>query len=571
MRLPSKIKYVLIIIIGILFYLPVSAATLELTLDKNITSPTDDVVVNVTINSEGQNVNTAQATVSFPANLLEATKIDRTSSVFSFWLEEPVYDNGKGTISFVGGSTSGFSGASLKVMQVAFRVKGSGTGRLGITNAAITASDGTGSNVYNTAKGLDINIPATSDFQAVTLEKAKQDAIIAKQLPTQLGLEIPFYPDPSKWNNRSASFQAKWKIGSDITEAAAALNKIANFVPEASAEALTGTKIYPALDDGIWYLHLRLANNIGWSQTLHYRLAIDTMPPDAFKITSDSGFKTGEPKPTISFGSSDLVSGIDKYVISLDGAAVGTTTKNTYTFDPLLPGTHRLVVAAVDKAGNSTSQTETLEILPIASPQITYVSRRVIVNEGGITAGGTALVDGEVVIQVQNAQKQIVAQQTVPVDGNGNWNIAINQALNAGKYHLLATARDKNMASSFSVSSEVINVTPRPMLVLGSLEVTQTWFFIGLLVILTGSFGMGWFTYQKWRSQLGRRSIVAQRDVMNIFDNLDKDIDKLLKSCSDDTITANELTDMKYVLKKMKDSLEKSHRYVADNIREITK
>ena len=572
MQLFLKIKYAfLILIFGFIFSLPAEAATLEMGLEKDITSPEDDVIVLVTINSDGQDVNTAQATISFPANLLEVTKIDRVNTVFSFWLEEPTYDNSKGSISFVGGSTSGFSGASLKVMQVSFKVKGSGTGRLGVTNAAITASDGTGSNVYTTAKGLDIDIPATSEFESVILEKAKTDATIASTLPAQMIPTVSFYSDPTKWSNRSASFQASWNIGSDVIMVGEALNQTPNFIPEARADALTGSKIFPALDDGVWYLHLRASNNIGWGPTSHYRLAIDTMPPNSFEIKSDSTFKTNNPKPTISFVSSDLVSGIKNYTISLDGSTVATVSSSKFTFEPLLPGTYRLVVTATDNAGNSTSQTETLEILPIESPQITYVSRRVIIGEEGITTGGTALADTEVIIQVQNSQEQIVAEQVVPVDSSGAWNIVINKELKSGDYYLLVRARDKNMASSFLVVSEVIKVRPKPVLTLGSLEINQTWFFIILIIILVCSFSFGWYSNYRWRQKLDQRAIITQRDVINVFDNFKNDINKLIKSFSDGNITKGDESEMIYILKMMLERLEKAHRYIVDNIRKINK
>ncbi|MFA6476082.1 MAG: hypothetical protein WCV68_01555 [Candidatus Paceibacterota bacterium] len=570
MSLATKIKFGLVsLLVGLAVFSSAQAATLELALEKGITSSKDDIVVLVTINSEGQDVNTAQASISFPANLLSVNKVDRTSSIFSFWLEEPSFDNTKGTIRFVGGSTSGFTGASLKVMSISFRVKGSGSGRLGITDGAITASDGTGSNVYTTAKGLDINIPATADFQAVKVEQARRAAVTAKELPALLGFDIPFYPDQTKWNNRSASFQVKWKISPDTSQAAMVLNDKPNTIPAASAEALTGSRIFPALKDGVSYLHLRLANNIGWSETLHYRIAVDTTPPAAFKITSDVGLKTGEPRPTISFASSDLASGVNNYVVRLDGDIATTTSATSYKFSPLLPGIHQVMVQAVDNAGNSISQTVALEILPIESPKIAYVNNRIVVNEGSIIAGGTALPGVDLVAQVQNSKNQIVAEQVVPVDSKGNWNVTIIKALTSGDYKLLATARDEKMASSFPVVSEIIKARPRPILVIGNLEITPTWFFVLLILALLGSFSAGWLAYRNWRGQLGRRVVVAERDVLNILSNLDKDLSKLLKNLSDGDIDKTDMAEIEYNLKKMKDYLDKSRRYVVDNIKEI--
>lgn len=560
-----------VLIASFLFSLCAKAATLELSLDKEIVSSKDDVSVLVTVNSEGQDINTAQATISFPVSLLEVIEVDRTDSIFSFWLEGPIYDNNKGTIRFAGGATSGFTGASLRVFRVAFRVKGSGTGRLGISDGAITASDGTGSNVYTTAKGLDINIPSTAEFQSVKLERVRQEATIAKALPAQLGLDIPFYPNQLDWNNRSASFQAKWNISPDTINGAVSIDKNPNSIPTASVETLTGSKIFPALTDGVWYLHLRLENNIGWSSTLHYRLAIDTTPPAPFKIISNVGFQTANPRPTIKFNSSDLTSGINSYSIRLDDVLATTTKLSSYQFSPLLPGVHQLVVVSTDKAGNSTSETETLEILPIEAPEITYLTRQAIVNVDSISAGGISLSGDNVVIQIQNNKKQIEFEQVVPVDRNGNWSTTINKAFNLGKYYLIVTAKDMNMSSSFPVISESINVKSKPVLTLGNLEVTLTGFFIGLVLILLIGFASGWLAYHNWREQLGRRVTVAQRDVISVIDHLDEDIIKLSKVYNKISLSKTDLTEISYILESMEDNLKKSRHYVIDNIREINK
>jgi hypothetical protein len=569
----KKIKYALVLFIALfLFSLKANAATLELALEKDITSTKSDVVVLVTINSEDQNVNTAQASISFPTSLLEVIKLDKTDSVLSFWLEEPSFDNTKGLISFVGGSTSGFNGASLKVLKIDFKVKGSGTGRLKVTDGAITASDGTGSNVYNTSKGLDINIPTTSEFQAVKVERAQQEITLAKKLPALPTPNIPFYPDQTKWNNRSSSFVVKWDMGSDIIKAGISLDNKPISTPVESKEALSGTKIFPALTDGIWYMHLRLANNIGWGPTLHYRIAIDTTPPNPFKIINNDGFKTENPKPTINFKSSDLVSGINSYVITLDNVVLFTTVdRTTYQFAPLLPGVHSLNILAIDNANNSTLQSEKLEILPIESPIITYVSKSVIADEGIINAGGTASVKGEIITQLQNNDKQVVYEQTVPVDSSGNWNITISKSLPKGDYQLLATVRDENMASSYPIISETITLKQKPMLVIGILEISQTLFYISLIIILLFSFGAGWFSYRKWREQLERRTIIAQRDVSNILDSLKVDINKLLKNYADGNLSGSDQSEMEFTLKKIRTNLEKSHSYIVDNIREINK
>ena len=529
----------------------------------------DDVSVLVTINSEGQDINAAQAMITFPTSLLSVTSIDRVNSVFSFWLEEPTYDNSKGQIRFVGGSTSGLSGAGLRVVRVAFKVKGSGTGRLSITDGAIMASDGSGTNVYSSAKGLDIIIPTSSEFEAVKVEREKVQAEIAKQLPNKIGLEVPFYPDPTVWNNRSASFQAKWNIGPDIIAAAISIDENPTFTPLSSSEAMSGNKIFSALPDGIWYVHLRVKNNIGWSPTLHYRIAIDTTPPNPFNITSDSALITNDATPAINFISSDLGSGIDFYTISLDGVVATTTKNNSYLFSPLLPGVHDLIVSAIDRAGNSISQTRTIEILPIATPEITYMNRQVFINEGEIVAGGTAEAGVEVIVRIQNEKKQIVFEQIVPIDRNNNWNIAIINTLNLGDYYLLVTARSKDMASSFPVISDVFTVKDRPMLIFGNFEISKTIFYSSFIFALIFVLLLILLAYSNSRRRVSRRVFSAERDVDSVLSKLEGDIKVLDKNYSDNVISRAEVTEGKSLVKSMLDFVRKGRRKSVEDIDEI--
>lgn len=566
----KKIIFGLLVYFSFLFGLSAQAATFSLSLEKAITSPKDDIVVLVMVDSQGQNVNAAQAKISFPASLLEVNRIDRVDSVFSFWLEEPAFDNAKGAVTFVGGSTSGFTGSALKVFKIAFRVKGSGQGQIGVADGAITASDGSGSNVYNSAKGLNVNIPTTAEFTAVKLEQSTRQAELAKILPSRLVINVPFYPDPTKWYNHLASFQADWPIAKDISQAGIILDQKPSTNPPASADGLFGKKVFPVLTDGVWYLHLRLANSMGWGPTLHYRLAIDTVPPNSFKVTSVNGPKVEESNPVINFASSDTGSGLDFYTISVDGQIVAKTATSSYQLAPTLPGKHRLVVVASDKAGNATAQNFDLEILPIASPVITNYSRQVIVDEDSLTATGSAIPNGRIIGRVINVSKQIIAEQVVSSDNNGKWDLSINKALPIGKYYLSIVAQDINLKLSNPVQSGSIQVRYRPMLMIGSLAITANVFYLTLVLLLAGTFGGGWW-FERWLSTKRQdRIIIAERDVANAFKNFRTKVEKVKKRVLglkvDDEAKKSEVVTL------LEDLLEESAEkmpYIRENISDI--
>lgn len=133
-----------------------SAAVLGVSLDKDTINVGEKFTANIRIDSEGIGINAAQVTLQFPANILEITEVDRTGSIFDFWLRLPEFSNETGRLVFVGGSTSGFSGKSLQILKIVFKTKEAGNADLTFTDAAITASDGSGTNVISTIRGAQI-------------------------------------------------------------------------------------------------------------------------------------------------------------------------------------------------------------------------------------------------------------------------------------------------------------------------------------------------------------------------------------------------------------------------------
>jgi len=131
------------------------------------------------------------------------------------------------------------------------------------------------------------------------------------------------------------------------------------------SEGLFNNKTFSPLSDGIWYLHVRFKNSVGWGPTMHYRIGIDSAPPLSFTATSPDGLTTANVAPTLLFGTKDQPSGIRQYVVMVDGSVATTTVLTKYTLLPQRPGNHSVVVKAIDEAGNKTESRVTFDILEI--------------------------------------------------------------------------------------------------------------------------------------------------------------------------------------------------------------
>lgn len=346
-----------------------SAAAYNLTTDKESFAVGDTFNVDVKIESTDVGINAAQATITFPKDVVQVTAVDRSTSAFDFWLQGPSFSNDTGQVSFIGGSQSGIAGKALEILRISFKVKGAGAVSIIFTDGAVTASDGSGTNVLSAMNGLQLTsittqTPTTIKPPAAVVAPPVQivrPPVAAKGLPTKPSITIPLYPDPSAWYQDVTKFIAQWDLPRDVTDVATAVDKQPAFDPAVS-EGLFDNQTFSPLTDGISYLHVRYKNSAGWGPTAHYRLAIDSAPPLSFSIVSPEGFTTANVAPTILYGTKDQPSGIRNYRILINNVLATTTTLTSYTLSPQPTGKQVVVVQAVDLAGNVAESRVTFNI-----------------------------------------------------------------------------------------------------------------------------------------------------------------------------------------------------------------
>lgn len=586
-------------LLGVLLILPsvVHGAGISLFLDKNFYNVGDEFTISLKIDSEGVNINAAQATLAYPADILEIKKIDKSDSIFNFWLEEPAFNNSTGILSFIGGSSGGYSGKALNVFNIVFGTKKAGSAALGLTQGAVTASDGSGTNVLTGMRGANLVITEKSAAAAPSVPAAATPAapegvqpiflppeilpkptqiirtpVKARNVPDAPKIEVPFYPNQNSWYNSIANFLVKWDLPEDINAVATAVNSNPKFNPTKS-EGLFDNKFFPGVSDGISYLHISFKNNIGWGDTAHYKISVDTVPPKPFEIKLEGGIDkngvTGNPAPTIIYKSADGLSGIAKYSVQIDDKAV-IETQDFKLVSPLQkPGKHTIKVAAIDFAGNGVENRAVIDVLPIASPSIFSITRELFIGEGGLNIGGTSLSGTTMVLTLKSSAGEIISVKEIAVSETGGWAAKFDEALKKGIYIIEAVARDGRGAESFVVVSDPIKVRPKPVLNIFGLELTANWFFALIILILFLGFAAGYLAYHLWRAQLGRRVTIAERDVASVLDLVQKDIENIADRLGNGAITKQKKDEVKFLTKRAAENIEKMEKYVLENIKQI--
>jgi len=396
--------------------------------------------VKVFVSVEGIAINAAQAAIYFPADKLKVVRISKVSSIFTLWVEEPVFSNSRGKISFLGGLPSpGYLGAAGQIISILFQAKNEGTARVTFSGEKILANDPWGTNIFSSSTGGEYNIREGE----VPVEPSVKKPDVPK-------INSPTHPNEDAWyDNNNPEFN--WDLPKDITGLSYIFNEESSSIPATSPGGLFDSKIFEQVEDGIWYFHLRLQNEQGWGKTGHYRVKIDTQPPGPFELNIDNGGDPTNPRPLLYFEAEDDTSGIKQYDIQIgddDFFPFLEEKADPFTLPHQNPGKRRIKVIAIDYAQNRTEASAELVVESIEVPQITVCPDEFVSAEEVLYLAGTALPESDVLIFFRKGD-ELVKQWETQSDEKGNWFLTEEGLFRSGIYNVTARTRDSRGAVSY--------------------------------------------------------------------------------------------------------------------------
>lgn len=538
--------------------------------------------IDIKINTDEEYINAAQATIKFPSNIIELKSADKTGSAFNFWVEEPLVSNDDGTLIFIGGTSKGISGESLGVLKLKFKARGAGSAEILISDAAITASDGKGTNVLSAVKGTNISIgtelikpgsiisPSPSKSSSTQIEEQPQKVVRvaapSKGLPQKPILRTQLYPDQTLWYNHTGDTVVFWEIPADVIEIATAIDKSSITKPLKSESELFTGKNFGILGEGVWYIHARFKNNIGWGETAHYKISIDTTAPLPFDIILNSPV-SDNPNPEIQFDAQDSLSGISGTTIFVDDIEILKATSSIAKLPPQKPGKHLLKVRAFDLAGNSIESDISFEILPITAPIIEYFTKSVSQDELFFASGRSAPY-GSVEMKAFGSANQEIFTGNFPSDESGNWKITLDKPLVTGRYSFFVVGKDERGAMSLPTNSEFFSVRPKTILSLGGL-INLGWFEIFIILIL---FIISISSLIAWKISNRRKTHDAYKIIVS------RDIEKLTTLLSDNLKELESLQELHdasrsaksaVLINKMRNVIASIRKYISAEVNKL--
>ena len=528
--------------------------------------------IKVKINSGGTAVNAAEGVLIFNPNELQVVSLSKNGSIFNLWTTGPSFSNSTGNIIFGGGTPSNFTGTSGIIITITFRAKASASAKVTFSSGSVLAADGKGTNILGSMNNGVYAIKSTI-VTSLTDEEHIPPATIG--VPVVPIVSSPTHPDPNKWysNNDPEFF---WKLPVDVSEVKLLIDHYPDSAPTILYSSQISEKKVINLADGVWYFHVRFKNQHGWGGILHRKVLIDTKPPESFEIKVNNDNDITNPSPLLYFKTTDSVSGVEYYKMTIDeDRSVMTTViitkadlKEPYKIAPQTPGRHSITIKAYDMAGNFSSASTEIEILPIESPVVTKFPM-------SLTPGQTLNLEGKslsgviVRIFIQETRKEAVVSE-VKANEKGEWSF-ISLVLNKGDYEVWTEVRDKRGALSLPSQRISFWVGLYPFLRFGKIAIDYLSIMITLVIliaVLGGIIFYTWYRVSLWRRRLRRETKEVTRSVTRAFRILQEKIQEQIEHLDKEPILSKKENEVR---NNLREAINISKESIRKEIKDIEK
>lgn len=356
----------------------VRAAVISISPASTKVSAGNIISLRVLVSTAGQAINNAEGIIHFPPDLLNVVSVSKSSSIFSLWIEDPTFSNTDGTVAFNGGAPNpGYTGSGGEVLSVVFMAKKSGVASLVLSDSAVRANDGLGTNVLSGQTGASLSISSNE-----TVPEAVPDKVDIKTDDQNMATECTAGPKlainsptnkPDTWvASKNSSFD--WSLPDGATAVQTSLSAKDNSTPSVSYVPPIDSKDIQNTPDGVWYFNLRYKTDGCWSDIARYKLKIDAVGPTDLQAKVSAGNDTDN-QPKVSLSAKDNLSGVDHYDIFVDdnSDAIHVLAKDLsggqYVLNGISTGQHNLKVKAFDLAGNASKEVS-LSINVLSGSQI---------------------------------------------------------------------------------------------------------------------------------------------------------------------------------------------------------
>jgi hypothetical protein len=490
------------------------AATLSLSPDTGVYTVGGTFSARIIVNTQGKPINAAEGSLTFNPRELQVLSVSKAGSIFNLWTSEPSFS--AGTVSFSGGSPSGYTGAGGTVATVIFKTLAAGTLNVRFGSGSVLAADGQGTNVLGNMTGGAYTTSAASN-------SPPPEYVAPANTPAAPVITSSTHPDPNAWYTASTA-HLSWKLPSDVTAVRALLDTKTGTVPNVVYDTPVSEKEIKDLS-GVNYFHLQFKNKEGWGRVAQYRLAVDASKPESFTMTVADATSTS-PKKHIFFDAKDSISGIASYTVQIDSGEkkkwVDEQKNGLFELPLLGAGDHTIVADAFDAAGNMLEASLTLTIEAFEAPKFTDYPAEISASLIPVVKGSTR--PNAKVYLTQNTAGSVTdatkREYTLAADSQGTFVFVPEARLVPGVYELSARAVDQNGAESrvsdtVRIAVQESSLTRTGNALVGILSVAIPLIALIVLLALLLIYTMHYF--RKLRARLRKEITEAEQSLAEEF------------------------------------------------------
>lgn len=512
------------------------AASLSVSPATGVYSVGSTFTMQLAVNTQGKKINAADGTINFNPSELQVVSVTRGGSIFNLWTAEPSFSNTSGQITFSGGLPSGYTGSFGNVLSVTFRVVGAGTARVAVANASVLAADGMGTNVLTNMGNGTYTLSAVSTQPPA---EVIMEFVPPANTPSAPQVRSSTHPNPDEWYTANSA-TLSWAVPAGVTAVRTLLNERSNSVPTRVYENPISEITLEELPEGESYFHIQFQNSDGWGRVTHYRLGVDTLPPQDFTVSLAEDFDPTSPQQTLFASTSDdsLSSPIVRYLVQINGQepielSVDDDDKSIQ-LPTLEPGYQTVVVEAFDAAGNSAVASRSFSILAFDKPVFNSIPARI---QTGIIPlfQGVTRPNATVQVTLTPVDATPLVFEVVSTD-EGEFTVILEKPLTQGVYDIVAVATDQHGAKS-DPSDTIRFVVEEPgyvafgSMIINILSLIVTLLALVALLIIIGSYL--WLYVRRLRKRV---SVEAEEVLMVLnrqFDELSVELDDKAKKLAE--------------------------------------
>ena len=308
--------------------------------------------VSIFVNTGGENINAVLVNVLFDPKKIQVASPTAGKSFIGVWISQPSFSNINGTMEFQGGiPTPGVNTTAGLVSTVTFRVIAPGETTVQLADTCkVLRNDSYGTNALT----------------------SRSRGVYTLLIPPPEGPKVfsPTHPDQNKWyKNNNPTFS--WEHEEGVTDFSYSFDQDPIMVPDSISDGNFTSVSYSAVEDGIWFFHVKAKKAGTWGGASHYSVQIDSSAPASFTPKVEPAAETTQRQPLVFFSTTDALSGVDHYTLKHIDITKDSTEEasgffqevaSPYKLPALEPGKYLVVIRAYDVAGNWREGTVKIQI-----------------------------------------------------------------------------------------------------------------------------------------------------------------------------------------------------------------